>query len=158
LVAPADALVAAAATASVVPVSSGIGMGGVLGVAAVGGGIAAAAGGGGDDSDGGGGGSVGAAACSVTQVPGGDTPESRNVNLGKTSGTFVFTYDTRFQEDRMVVLYQGGVLFDTGCVGTGGDRSVPLTYSGSNAFVTVQVTPNCAGGTGTIWEFTVNCP
>jgi pimeloyl-ACP methyl ester carboxylesterase len=94
--------------------------------------------------------------CSTTQVQGGDTPETRNIDMGRTSGTFNFTYDTYTQPDRMVVLYQGAVLFDTGCVGQSG--SVDLTYSGTSTTITVQVTPNCAGGSGTLWTFTVYCP
>jgi len=97
-----------------------------------------------------------AAACNAQQVSGADTPETRMINLGRTSGTFQFTFDTVSQPDRMVVSYEGATLFDTGCVGASGVRS--LTYSGTSTVVTVQVTPNCNGGSGTAWSFTVSCP
>jgi uncharacterized repeat protein (TIGR02543 family) len=94
--------------------------------------------------------------CGSVQVAGGDLPVTRTVELGASSGTFNFTYDTYSIADRMVVTYQGSTLFDTGCVGASG--SVNLSYSGTATTVTVSVTPNCAGGTGTQWTFTVGCP
>jgi len=97
-----------------------------------------------------------AVACNAQQVSGADTPETRMINLGRTSGTFQFSFDTVSQPDRMVVSYEGATLFDTGCVGASGVRS--LTYSGTSTVVTVQVTPNCNGGSGTAWSFTVSCP
>lgn len=158
-VGPAD-VVSSSAIDSATTVSAG---GGGIGGAALGGiavagavGAAAAAGGGGGDGSGGGGGSSAAAACNSQQVAGADAPELRTIELGRTSGSFVFQFDTFFQQDRMAVVYQGSVLFDTGCVGASGART--LTYSGSSSQVNVAVQPNCAGGSGTRWEFTVNCP
>jgi hypothetical protein len=76
--------------------------------------------------------------------------------MGRTAGTFHFLYDTYFMEDRMTVKYEGATLFDTGCVGASGD--VILSFSGSSSAITVEVAPNCAGGSGTAWTFTVQCP
>lgn len=95
-------------------------------------------------------------ACNTSQTAGGDTPESRDIELGKKSGTFTFTWDMYSIMDRMIVRYQGQTLFDTGCVSGGG--SVDLSYSGQETFVTVDAQPNCAGDTGTSWEFSVGCP
>jgi murein DD-endopeptidase MepM/ murein hydrolase activator NlpD len=95
--------------------------------------------------------------CNTTQVAGGDTAETRVVQMGKTAGTFDFSYNTYSIRDRIVVSYEGKTLFDTGCVGESG--SVNLVYSGASATITVQVIPNCAGGTsGTAWDFRVDCP
>ena len=94
--------------------------------------------------------------CGSVQVAGGDTPVTRTVELGVSSGTFNFSYDTYSIPDRMVVTYQGRVLFDTGCVGASG--SVNLSYAGTDTRVSVSVTPNCSGTTGTGWQFTVSCP
>lgn len=96
------------------------------------------------------------APCSSTQVAGGDTAETRTIQMGKTSGTFSFSYDTYSIADRIVVSYEGQTLFDTGCVGASG--SVNLSYAGTSSIVTVRVTPNCAGDSGTQWTFTVGCP
>jgi hypothetical protein len=97
--------------------------------------------------------------CNQQNIAGGDAPETRTIELGRSSGTFMFTYNTQNLEDRMVVLYEGRTLFDTGCVGTGTNRTQSITYSGTATQVQVQVTPNCrTGGTGTFWSFTVSCP
>jgi hypothetical protein len=83
-------------------------------------------------------------------------PETHVVDLGRASGTFDFSYDTFIQQDRIIVTYQGTTLLDTGCVGAAATQT--LTYAGTATTVTVQVNPNCAGGTGTAWQFTVGCP
>jgi hypothetical protein len=94
-------------------------------------------------------------ACNSQAVAGSDLPVTRSVNVGRTSGRFTFTYDTYSQPDRMVVTYEGRTLFDTGCVGRYESRDI--SFSGGSSTVTVTVTPNCAGGTGTVWDFTVAC-
>jgi hypothetical protein len=94
--------------------------------------------------------------CSSVQVAGGDAPETRTIEMGRMSGTFNFSYDTYSIADRIVVLYEGKTLFDTGCVGASG--SVNILYIGTSTTITVQVTPNCAGGSGTQWTFKVGCP
>ena len=100
---------------------------------------------------------VGNAACSTQQVAGGDIPETRTIQMGRSSGTFTFRYNTYTVKDRMVVSYDGRVLFDTGCVGRA--SSTTLTYSGTSTAITVQVIPNCSGPTsGTLWVYTVECP
>ncbi|GMR20311.1 MAG: hypothetical protein BMS9Abin36_0906 [Gammaproteobacteria bacterium] len=95
-------------------------------------------------------------ACDATQTAGGDTADTRQVELGKTAGTFDFKYQTYSIKDQMKVTYEGGVLLDTGCVGE--SKTIPLTYSGSSTKVTVEVIPNCAGTSGTAWYYTVYCP
>lgn len=94
--------------------------------------------------------------CSATQNAGGDTPDTRTIELGKPAGAFVFSYDTYSQQDEIIVRYQGTTLFDTGCVGASG--SPTLHYSGTSTQISVQVIPNCAGGTGTAWTYSVSCP
>jgi len=154
---PKSYLYAASEAAPVAEVSSGIGaLGGGLAAAAAIGGIAVAGGGGGNSG-------VGAAsaatiACNNVTQQGSDAPETHTVQLGKTSGVIPFTYNTINVQDRMIVVYQNAVLFDSGCVGTGGNVTQNLPFSGSSSTVTVQVIPNCAGGSGTAWSFTVGCP
>ena len=98
-----------------------------------------------------------AAPCDETVVPGGDTAEVHRIGLGRTSGSFVFRYNTQNLQDRMIVRYEGGVLLDTGCVGTGGATSRTLSFSGRSSVVEVEIIPNCAGGSGTAWSFQVAC-
>jgi len=98
----------------------------------------------------------GPAACSTQQVAGGNTPETRIIEMGKSSGTFSFGYNTFTIPDEMIVTYEGKVLFDTGCVGQ--SDVVTLSYAGVSTKISVQVKPNCQGDTSTGWEFTVGCP
>jgi hypothetical protein len=93
--------------------------------------------------------------CSTQTFPGGDAPETHLIEMGVNQGTFQFDWETYGLEDRIVVSYQGATLFDSGCVGANGSET--LTYSGNATQVQVQVFPNCNGGTGTAWVFTVNC-
>ena len=46
--------------------------------------------------------------------------------------------------------------FDTGCVGASGTQSI--SYNGASTQISVQVIPNCMGGTGTAWNYSVSCP
>jgi hypothetical protein len=143
-----------ATMAGTVTAGAGLSTAAIIGAGAlVAGGAAAAAGGGG----GGGGGSTSVVTpCNATATSGGDVPEVHTINLGKASGTFQFYYDTQSQQDRLVVTYEGKTLYDTGCVGT--SKTVPVSYSGTATSITVTITPNCAGGSGTFWEFSVSCP
>ena len=92
---------------------------------------------------------------------GGDTPETHSVQMGASSGTFAFSYDTLSIEDQIIVSdHNGTTLFDSGCVGTNGTLTEDIVIL-SSPTVTVQVNPNCATGgvgTGTQWNFTVACP
>ena len=96
------------------------------------------------------------AACSAQQNAGTDVPDTRSIELGKTSGTFNFTYNTYTQKDRILVRYQNATLFDTGCVGMAGTRSI--SYSGTQTFIVVEVQPNCESPGSTSWDYSVSCP
>jgi hypothetical protein len=98
------------------------------------------------------------AQCSATQNQGADTPDTRTVELGKTSGTFDFVYETYTVKDQMLVRYEGATLFDSGCVGTDGSKTKSIAYNGKSSQISVQVIPNCAGTNSTGWEYRVNCP
>jgi hypothetical protein len=143
-------------------VVGGVGIGTTAAVvAAIAGGAAAAAGGGGGSSGGGTTTSDGTVAqCNDTQESGGDeVPPPFTIEMGQSSGTFLFTYETRTYPDRIIVSYEGVEKFNTDCVGTQGTRSMEIDYSGSSTQITVEVEPNCDGTTtGTYWEFTVYCP
>ena len=93
--------------------------------------------------------------CGTDQIDGGNAADTRQIEMGSTSGTFDFTYQTYSIRDRMIVRYQNSVLFDTGCVGASG--TVPLTFSGTSSQISVEVIPNCAGTTGTDWYYKVDC-
>ncbi len=131
----------------------------VAGAAAVGGTAAAVSsggGGGGGGDGGGGGGGGGTSACGTKTQNGGDEPETHTYNMGQTSGTFRFEWEAQNLKDRFKVYYQGSKKFDTGCIS--GNGSTYISYSGSSSQITVTVEPNCTGGSGTWWEYTVYCP
>lgn len=87
---------------------------------------------------------------------GNDVPFYGSFELGSPNGTFVFSRTHYTIKDQMQVFYEGNELHNTGC--TGGTRSVTLSYSGTATNVIVKVTPNCAGSSGTAWNFRVFCP
>lgn len=95
--------------------------------------------------------------CNEQQIAGGDIADQRNIEMGQTSGSFNFAYQTFSIRDQIIVSYEGNQLFDTGCVGAA--NSLSLTFSGNSTQVRVQVIPNCDGNTsGTAWDYTASCP
>lgn len=96
--------------------------------------------------------------CNDVVQAGANKPESFTIELSKNSGTFRFDYETYSVPDRMVVTYEGNILFDTGCTGTNGTKTEYITYSGNATSVTVEVQPNCNNTPNTGWNFTVYCP
>ncbi|WP_420264569.1 hypothetical protein [Candidatus Magnetominusculus dajiuhuensis] len=97
-------------------------------------------------------------ACSTTTVAGNDDAQTVVIDMGKTGGSFTFTYDTYSIPDEIKLTYEGKTIYDTGCVGASGSKD--LTFGvGTTTSITAIVTPNCSGGTsGTAWEFSVSCP
>jgi hypothetical protein len=98
--------------------------------------------------------------CSLQTESGSDEPFSAAYSMGDTSGSFSFRYETFSVRDRIVVFQGQNQLLDTGCVGTNGTQTRTLNYDASlgTKQVKVEVYPNCAGETGTAWNFTVTCP
>jgi len=98
------------------------------------------------------------AQCNQQQVAGANTTDIRTIELGKTSGSFRFYYQTYTVKDRIVLAcYDSGtILYDTGCVGKSATVSVPFSCSASK--IRATVTPNCAGTKSTAWNYTVYCP
>lgn len=94
--------------------------------------------------------------CNETVHAGGNADEKHVINLGRTSGTFTLTYNHYGVPDRIVVTYEGQVLYDPGC--EPGADSVQLNFSGSTDWITVEVYANCEGEPDTEWKFEVSCP
>jgi len=60
----------------------------------------------------------------------------------------------------MLIVQNGIVLFDTGCIGTNGELTRSINYNGLSSVISVTVTPNCEipdAGPGTEWYFEVKC-
>ncbi|CAJ0925752.1 unnamed protein product, partial [Mesorhabditis belari] len=97
--------------------------------------------------------------CDGQQVAGENTPISRVYNMGSTEATNLqFVYETYEVPDKVTVYYEGKVIFDSGCLGTKGARTAPLSYSGKSSEIRVDVTPNCLGTEDTGWYFILQCP
>jgi hypothetical protein len=108
--------------------------------------------GGNNDNDGG----PSAGTCDEAQTAGGDSPESRTFDVGANCADLSLAYDTLSVEDEITVTYEGKVVAGTGCVGASGN--LPFSICGSSSEILVSVAPNCAGGSGTAWSFTLACP
>jgi FecR protein len=96
--------------------------------------------------------------CNAATNSGGAGVTTTVHNLGRTSGTFAFSYQAFDVPDRFEVFYKGNRLLDTGLVprqGSPGAATVNLTYGGASTTVTVIVT---GSQPGTAWTYTVACP
>lgn len=94
--------------------------------------------------------------CNTSQEAGGEQGYMGYFDMGQKSGSFMFEYETQSVPDRIqiydgkgtsgkvIFLYEGG---------TGGWRTESVFFS--KRIVTVQVE---GLGTGTAWEFKINCP
>ncbi len=96
--------------------------------------------------------------CNDVRHAGGNNPEIHTIDIGRGGRTFLFDYETHSQEDMVIVSQGGRVLFNSGCLGTNGTRTVKLKRASYSSKVTVEVRPNCNGGRGTSWSFQVHCP
>ena len=94
--------------------------------------------------------------CNDQQQAGGDPPEEHTIDLGQSYGSFMFDYNTVSQKDQIIVTNGGMTIFNSGCVGK--SESIRLQLKGYSPTITVRVNPNCEGGFGTQWYFTVYCP
>jgi hypothetical protein len=96
--------------------------------------------------------------CNDVKKAGGNTPERHIIDLGRGGKSFLFEFDTYSVKDTVIVSQGSRVLFNSGCVGTKGLRSVMLKKRVFDSEVTVDVRPNCDNSNGTSWQFTVHCP
>jgi Zn-dependent metalloprotease len=99
--------------------------------------------------------------CADVVKQGGINPETHVIEMGRTSGTFLFSFNTFDFDDRIQVMYEDRQLFDSGCIGTHVSvDNIPLTFGGTWSVIKVIVDPNCnpANRGLTEWYFTVGCP
>ena len=98
--------------------------------------------------------------CNEVTESGSDSPESYFVEMGRSSGVFTITYETYSVKDRILIFYEDPdtPIFDSGCVGTNGEETRSVSYSGNSTKIHVVVQPDCAGETGTSWYFKISCP
>jgi hypothetical protein len=97
-------------------------------------------------------------ACNEQTVAGQDTPDYRIINIGKGHVAINFYYETFTVKDLFDVYYTGEKVFSSGCVSTAGERVEVIWLDGDEAYLRVNVTPDCDGGTGTQWYYAIECP
>lgn len=97
--------------------------------------------------------SAAALPCNSTTNSGGFGVTTNVHNLGKSSGSFTFSWNTLSIPDAIVVTYEGRTLLSTGRVSGTGSRV--LSFSGKSKSITVTVTGD---STGTSWSYVVGCP
>jgi alpha-tubulin suppressor-like RCC1 family protein len=110
--------------------------------------------------------------CEESVQAGGNDKAEYTIELGQTSGRRTLWIDTYTVPDRFKVYYQGQMVADTGCLGSGTEYfctddfvtccnarqcATMFSYSGQETQVTVKVEPNCNGTTDTAWRFSVSC-
>ncbi|CAF2795794.1 unnamed protein product [Rotaria sp. Silwood2] len=94
--------------------------------------------------------------CNEQTVSGGDTPDGRIIDMGKSRTTVKFSYETYTIKDQIDVYYMNQQVFSTGCVGANGVTTISLNDQEST--LRVNVIPDCAGESGTAWYYTFECP
>ncbi|MCP4382162.1 MAG: hypothetical protein GY798_12245, partial [Hyphomicrobiales bacterium] len=95
------------------------------------------------------------ATCNSAVGAGSDAPETVRVDIGGYVGKASFEWEMYTVKDRMQLHSGGALIHDTGCVN--GSDIVVFDTSGADT-LTVTVSPNCEGTTGTKWEFKFACP
>ncbi|HLF62164.1 MAG TPA: hypothetical protein VI603_00320 [Saprospiraceae bacterium] len=95
--------------------------------------------------------------CNVSYGSGANEPEQYTIDVYQTTGSVLFRYETFDVKDRIHIYLGGAKVFDSGCVGTNGDRTQTLTLNGSSVF-RIVVDPQCETSESTSWNFTLGCP
>jgi choice-of-anchor A domain-containing protein len=116
--------------------------------------------------------------CNSQVHAGSNSPESFEVEMGKTEGWATLQVDTFSVPDDIIVSYEGSPVVTTGCFGTealragcipqgrgtaccdgAGSCELRFRYGpGSSTSLHVDVSPNCAGAGDTQWVFALTCP
>lgn len=96
--------------------------------------------------------------CNDFTNAGGDTPDISKIELGTTTGTFDFTFETFTIKDKIDITHGGHLIYSTGCVGANKKASISLSAESTATSIIVDVSPNCAGTSSTRWNYVVSCP
>ena len=94
--------------------------------------------------------------CDDTISQGSDNPETIDIDLGGRQGPGRFEWENYSIKDQMRVYVDGALVHDTGCTGGNGVQAIDVPPGAQSA--RVEVIPNCAGTTGTAWNFKLICP
>ena len=94
----------------------------------------------------------------VSPTSGGDEGVIQAIDMGQTSGSFLFEYNTYTAKDRIKIFNgkktQGVPIFKYEG-GTDGKITEMINFNSSDGYITIVVE---AIDSGTVWDFKVNCP
>ena len=116
--------------------------------------------------------------CNSEVHAGSNSPESFEVEMGKTEGWATLMVNTYDKPDEIIVSYENNALVTTNCLGTKvlpmgctqlglvtmccdgkGNCEMRFRYGpGASTKLQVDVSPNCNGTVDTGWEFQLTCP
>jgi tartrate-resistant acid phosphatase type 5 len=97
------------------------------------------------------------------KAQGGNEGYSQNLDISSafsssTTVRFVITYDTYNVPDRIKIKNSSNVLlFDSGCIGTNGEKSGYFDCVIADSPLNIAVTANCAGTSNTGWYYRLHC-
>ncbi len=91
--------------------------------------------------------------CDALTPSGGEGVTETTHGLGRSSGSFLFSWNAYGIPDRFQIFYQGALIFDSGVISGAGSATV--VYAGAATSVLVRVTGSTSG---TFWEYTLGCP
>jgi hypothetical protein len=95
--------------------------------------------------------------CNTEYRSGANEPEQYTIDVNRTTGSVIFTYNTETIKDRIHVYYANAKVFDTGCVGAAGNQTFQL--NGYTGVFRIIVDPLCdPNESNTSWSFTLGCP
>lgn len=93
-----------------------------------------------------------------TYVSGADQGVTKYIDVGSNEGSIPFMYETYRIRDRITVFHGSEMIYDSGCVGEQRNMQLSLRPDVTrSSTIRVTVEPNCAGTTGTLWNFRIGC-
>lgn len=95
--------------------------------------------------------------CSSTTTSGGQGTTVFEVDMKKTSGTFVLQYNMLGVPDKLEAWHEGALIFTTGGL-VSGKRTIPVSYGSQSAKSTIVTVQVSAPRGGTWWHVTLSCP
>ena len=88
---------------------------------------------------------------------GGDEEYSETFSLNRVGipTTLDILFEAYAQKDAIIVTASSGESFSSGCIS--GFAATTLELPNGAESITVTVQPNCEGGSGTLWDFSITC-
>jgi predicted nucleic acid-binding Zn-ribbon protein len=96
--------------------------------------------------------------CNSVSKNGGNKAERFVFDLYGVS-EFIFEYETYDIKDRVLILEENHIIFDSGCIGTHGWKKQYIHKQPYSSQIYIDIQPNCANSHSTTkWKIKLNCP